>query len=672
MNILIFSHSAGLGGAERALVDLIKILKQEHKVVVMLPSLEGGLARCLGNFGIECKIFPLGLSLPNPAATLLQLCDPNVEGIIEGLRKDKYDFIINNTIATLHGMLIARKLGLACITYAHEYLHDEQDLTPHGCSSKFYLKLVYSLSNHILCASEYVKSSFENQKNCSLLKPFEPYSDLTQGHKAAFTEDFFTLLVIGTKSTRKNTHFAVTVAKALRLRGLSVHLHIIGSDNTGSYKLQQQIQIRGEENVYIHPHREDPFDILGKKINLICSYSEPFGLTIPESLARGIPVIASLSGGPNETLPEEFLYAVDSIDGCVRAIEKIARNYDHYSHLSKEVYLQICKINSSESRIKAVSQGLMLALDDFQKLPFSDASSYLSPFKKILAPPIVFDDIIKNISTVSMQSREYLTPSQIRELIAHEHRAPGAAVLRDVLDFNVVPFAHSPNMDLLYKNGLGLAIELLANIGDAGKKYMLAYILLRLQELSSKNPKIKVLCLGDGLGIDSMILASCGFNTDYIDFDSSLMSKCAKLNIETANNNAKNVLPVAIPSHASPPYDVIISLEVIEHVPNPISFLNYVSDNLAEDGLFFASECFDGIYDRWPTHLYLNEKYAGALPIVAAPFFKVLDINMQPPGKPYLFCKNSSRLSPREMSPLLISSANYLNIFGYSKSKVGF
>ena len=41
MNILIFSHTSSLGGAERALVDFVSLLIREHQVSVMLPSRDG-------------------------------------------------------------------------------------------------------------------------------------------------------------------------------------------------------------------------------------------------------------------------------------------------------------------------------------------------------------------------------------------------------------------------------------------------------------------------------------------------------------------------------------------------------------------------------------------------------------------------------------------------------
>ena len=640
MNILIFSHTSSLGGAERALVDFVSLLIREHQVSVMLPSRDGELVDRLKSMRVKCGVLPTGFSLPNPASTLLHFCDAKIKELIGQLKNLNYDLVISNTIVTLLGMLIGRGLNIPCITYAHEYLFDEKDLAPHGCTDKFYLELISHLSNHLLCASEYVKSSFFNQDKCSVLYPFAPYLEFNELQAPDVNLAPFSLLVVGTKSRRKNTHFAITVLKALRLRGKDVSLHIIGSDNSGSYKLAQQYSIRGEKNVFIHPHLSEPFKIPGKKINLVCSYSEPFGLTISESLAMGIPIAASESGGPNEILPAEFIYAVDDVDQCVRVVEKIIDNYEEYSSLSKMQYLKVLEKNSLQSRMAKASKAIELAVLDFNNASKKDAPVDLGGFEKILNPVITTEQIIKNISDISKGSSQPVSASQIHDLVKEEIKSPGFSVLRDINEFDVVPFGQSENMNHLYKNGIGLAIELLANIKDAAKQNMIAYIVLRLQELKLSIPNPKILCLGDGLGVDSIILASSGFSVDYIDFDQSLMSRCAELNLKNAMESQNKELRLSILRTPDSPYDVIISLEVIEHVSDPRNFLKYINDNLKPGGLLFISECFDGIYDRWPTHLYLNEKFASTLPVLAAPFFKFEDVNTLPFGKPYLFSKN--------------------------------
>ncbi|MBU3546530.1 glycosyltransferase [Polynucleobacter sp. MWH-Jannik1A5] len=671
MNILIFAHTTDYGGAERALFDLVSLLIPKHQVSVMFPSSKGVSVDKFREAGVKCGVIPIDPSLPAPFETLLKICDPKIEDLIRSLKKSRYDLIICNTITTLHGAVIAQELKIACITYAHEFLPDESDLIPHGCSDEFYLDVIRKLSNHLLCASEYVKSSFKDNKKCSVLYPFTPYQDIKTNCDSSLCTDQFHILVIGSKSKRKNSHFAITVLKALRLRGVLVNLHIIGSENSGSYKLNQQAIIRDEDNFFIHSHLDDPYSISGKKINLVCSLSEPFGLTIPESLLRGIPVVSSKCGGPEEILPPALLYDVNDIDSCVRVIEAVVKEYDHFSAKAREQYLELAEKNNIESRRLIVNQALERATQDFQAN--SNESDFLNvdSFKRVLNPPISFDQIVENISTVSNKSPFPLSTSQVRSLVNAEIQTPGSAVMRDIQNFDVVPFGYSENMEHLYKNGLGLAAELLANLENIGKQHMLAYIVLRLDELRKTKPNLKILSLGDGLGVDSIVLASCGFNIEYIDFDKSLMSQCAELNFKTAAMNFGKPLSLSILLEPSSSYDAIISLEVIEHVSDPKSFMRYISNLLIPGGLLFMSECFDGIYDRWPTHLYSNERYASILPVLAAPYFKLLDINTHPIGKPYLFSKNVTD-KIEDDALIFFDHPNFFGSMGNGQIRIGF
>lgn len=672
MNILIFSHSSEFGGAERALLSLIKLLIKTHQVAVMLPSQKGELVDKLRAMGVKCGVLHTSSVLPTPANTFLRLYDAEIVELIGQLREKNYDLIISNTLAALLGLLIGKELNVPCLTYVHECLGDDPDLRPHGCSAKFFLSQIENLSSHILCASEYVKNSFSNQNKCSVLYPFENYIELPSNKVSSVANAEFSLLVIGTKSRRKNTHFAITVLKALRLRGLNISLHLVGSENSGSFKLRQQIQLRGEKNVYIHPHMQDPFAVPGRKIHLICSIGEPFGLTITEGLFRGVPVIASNSGGPNEILPSDFLYSVNDLDGCVRAIENIIIKYDDYCLVAKSQYLKISAKNEQSIREEIISNAIFEALDYFKSSNKHSSLNFIKSFRAVREPIVDSKTIMNNISEVSSNTDRPLMVSEIEVLVKEEIKTPGSAIKHDIERFDVVPFTYSQQMTNLYREGLGLAVELLANLGDVNKQRMMANIVLRLHELKLTKPNLRILCLGDGLGIDSIALASCGFHVDYLDFDKSLMSRCAELNVNSAtmaNNNKK--LEIKVLSSPNPPYDAIVSLEVIEHVSEPQSFMSYISENLSPGGLLFISECFEGIFDRWPTNLYLNEKYASSLPIIALPFFNVEDINSEPLGKPYIFSKRVSSIV-EDNSLEMLEEPDFLASYVNAKMRIGF
>ena len=672
MKILIFSHGTFYGGAEKALLDLIDNLRPQHSVAIIFPDSQGQLVDICRSKGLEVGFMHLGLSLPSPANFLLHFYQLNLTGYIREFKDSKYDLVISNTLATLQGVLCAQMLKLPCLVYAHEYLLPKEGLSPHGCSAKFYLKMYTEMASHILCASKYVRSSFESEQESkfSVLYPFKPYE---QPLLKSASSDCVSLLVIGGKLIRKNTHFAILVLKALRLRGVSAELHIVGVDGDGTFKLHQQEKIRQEKHVFISHHHPDPFTIGGsKKITLICALNEPFGLTMSESLSCGIPVVASKCGGPQEMLTDEFLFDVNDLDQCVRVIENIISDYDHYSHLSKNLYDDFIKINNNENlRKEIINQAVDSAMNDFNST-VAMKHEFWNSFKILLEPPIAKNEVLTNIAFISQKTQTPLSILEVEAMVEQEKHFPGSALLKDILQFDVIPFAHSKNMDALYAKGLGLAIASAATINVVEKKKTLGYILLALQEKqqSQPNSKLKVLFLGGGLGLDAISIALGGYDVDYFNFENSLLGECAKLNFNTAQA-LNHSISVNLINEITESYDVVISLEAIEHIPNPLEFIKFIKDCLRDQGLLLIAEFFQGINDGAPTHLYGNESYSFSLPLLLAPYFELLDINVDPLAKPYLFEKR--RAIPNELNLLgLFEDRIHLNEFIQTKLRLGY
>jgi len=260
-----------------------------------------------------------------------------------------------------------------------------------------------------------------------------------------------------------------------------------------------------------------------------------------------------------------------------------------------------------------------------------------------------------------------LARADIEQRVQQEKAETGRAVLEDCRRYDVVPFSPSPQMDRLYREGVGFAIELAASYGDDGRMLMAGFIISRMLYEAKSRP-LRVLALGDGIGIDSLRLASMGFNVDYIDFDGSLTSRIARRNFQSfaaaAPAGAGRVSVIGDAS-TQPPYDMVVCLEVIEHVSDPHGFLAMLSERLAPGGLLFISECFDGVRNHWPTHLQSNEDYAALLPMMAEFAGLVLDDYMNLPfGKPYVLRKASPGEPPRLARRLRDEKELLRNTFG--------
>lgn len=688
---LFVSHSSYFGGAEKALTDLIQLIQDKYEIDVLLPSSKGALCHFLRKNNIRFFTLPIGFSTPDLSKFLFDYADSQVNQLLLDLKPRAYDVVISNTLVCLHGALIARELNVPHIFWAHENLNLDVDLATKGFSPNFYNKVLSSLSSHIICGSKYTENLFDKSEiSTSVLYPFTPYDDLKNKFsnfsmplvnkilifiKSIFQRTFnseVTLLVIGSRSLRKNTHFSLTVLKALRLRGINAELHIVGHGGSGKQKFKRQQSIRKEKNVFFHRAIDSPYLLGGKnKINLVCATSEPFGLTVPESLFKGIPVISTRSGGPEEVLDAEYLYDVDDVNGCVLSIENVLNSYQNHSIKAQKLFEDFSLKNSLDLREKIFNDSIDLAITNYSKKSLKGMDIGWSNFTDLRQDILNEEDLIDTIFQVSSQTDQPIDRHQLKKLIDLEKIKLGSSVLRDIKKFNVVPFSDSEAMSFLYKNGLGLAIELAAYRNDPGKSLMMGFILLALIEKQhEKKSPIRVLFLGDGLGIDSIRIASYGFKVDYIDFDQSMMANCAKINIEKAQKISSKSLDITVINTIDSNYDAVICLEVIEHVPKPKEFLKFIYDHLDDSGILLMSDCFEGIYDQWSTHLYSNEKYSGGLPLLALPYFDLLDYQRKPFGKPYLF-KRRKTILDIDQSLSFLSNPDYLSQFIKNKQKVG-
>jgi 2-polyprenyl-3-methyl-5-hydroxy-6-metoxy-1,4-benzoquinol methylase len=293
-------------------------------------------------------------------------------------------------------------------------------------------------------------------------------------------------------------------------------------------------------------------------------------------LSRGVPVIAPNFDGPSETLDSNCQYDLANLDQCVRLIEDVIDRYDVASQDAIENYQKVKHRFQKDYQADLLSKSIDSALNNYRlkEIPFELSHESLS--RAVQSDLLSKDSVIESISSVTNLSTE-----TIRVQVAKEQGEAGISVNADMKLFDVVPYQPSRQMDELYRSGTSFGIELAANYADDARLKMAAFILVRLcTERTRIGRNLKILAVGDGIGSDSIRMASAGFDVDYMDYEASVTSKVAAENFKKFKRHASatsaDLRVLNRYQVEAGTYDAVISLEVIEHVEKSHEFLDFL------------------------------------------------------------------------------------------------
>jgi len=237
--------------------------------------------------------------------------------------------------------------------------------------------------------------------------------------------------------------------------------------------------------------------------------------------------------------------------------------------------------------------------------------------------------------------------------------SPGWNVLRDVAHFGVTPHVHDDKMDRLYQGGDGFIFETMVFWAKPDRLDWTREALRRIQvyeeRTGAERSNLRILIFGDGTGNDSLFLASHGFHVDYFDVPGSKTFDFAIRRFDAYGLLQQSIRPLSeYQSCLNQEYDVVISFEVLEHLPRPLLTIRDIASTLKKGGIALITEDFGDITDRLPTHLKVNSRYVGQTPFRLLSHKMILSwSNRQTLFKPMEFVKTDT-----------ISTKNWLSLLG--------
>jgi glycosyltransferase involved in cell wall biosynthesis len=133
-----------------------------------------------------------------------------------------------------------------------------------------------------------------------------------------------TVLVLGRISTRKGIEDVIEVARLLHERGVKVRVRVVGGPSLWSDYTPLLEDLPGDIAEYAGHigAAEIPAELAGTDILLQASKYEPFGLTVAEALAAGVPVVATSEVGAIEGVDRAVVAEVEpaDVEGMANAI----------------------------------------------------------------------------------------------------------------------------------------------------------------------------------------------------------------------------------------------------------------------------------------------------------------------------------------------------------------
>ncbi|MCX7884029.1 MAG: glycosyltransferase family 4 protein [Caloramator sp.] len=355
INVGLMSHSSSATGAEKMLLNLAILLKNEEmiKPILFIPQNgDGSLIELAIKNKLDYEIIPASkwyVYVDFNRDVFKEFCNNNIDNlklVKEKILENNIDIIINNTLTNIIYLLAAVELNLPVITWVHGIL-DSYMINANSYFRLLIDRIVLELSDKVVFCSNWTKNYYEgfflNYKNKEKFITiynwtYEPSTDYET--KSYINENIFVCL--NTFDHNKGINTLIEAAEILKKSNYNFKVYLFGD---GQEKINlKKFVTQKELNNYIlfNDRTNDISNVYNKCLALIQpSYIESFGMTIIEAMAHKKPVISAKSGGPEEIIVDNvcgFLIDVGDKHQLAEKMEYLLNNQDKAKQLGNKGY----------------------------------------------------------------------------------------------------------------------------------------------------------------------------------------------------------------------------------------------------------------------------------------------------------------------------------------------
>lgn len=310
--IMFVSHKSGLGGAERSLLQLVKLcLENNYDVQVLTPE-SGKLTTKLEELGVPYHIIPFKhwvSPVKNPVKRLARKLVNRIRlpKVVELIKNQKIDLVYTNTLTVPVGAKAANKLGLPHIWHIREF--GDLDHGYYFDYGKSTFRRISGWSHQIIVNSHAVREHFTGHISADKMKViYNPVAINTPSVHRQKTGSDFGFLLPGAIQPGKRQEDAINAFTKLAAEFKKTTLSLAGS---GIDWYREKIVKMAKESPFadrirILSYIENPEELYEHAfVVLMTSRCEAFGNVTVEALSRGIPVIGSNCGGTREIIDDQ-------------------------------------------------------------------------------------------------------------------------------------------------------------------------------------------------------------------------------------------------------------------------------------------------------------------------------------------------------------------------------
>lgn len=334
VRVLVLAHDAGLGGAQRSLLELLERLNPADFQPLVLAPTPGPFVQAVRRLGLKCLwgvsqrwvFFKKPMTLPVLLRRPWRLfAHPYLWALISLLtlpvrivllaalaRREGIGLVYSNTITVLDGALLARVLGVPHVWHIRETVAGNPDLAcpfPLGWLPGF----VLSWSDRVIVNSHYLRRQFFGTLGDDRVRVIWNGVDLDTGPAmrstvpAGVPAGVPLIAICGRLQERKGIPDFLAAVALLQRDHPNAHHLVIGEGQAEYLRgLHEQVHRMGlAGRVHFLGCRSDVLELLSC-VDVVVSAAtlEPFGRTLVEAMVLGVPVVATRSGGPEEIVED--------------------------------------------------------------------------------------------------------------------------------------------------------------------------------------------------------------------------------------------------------------------------------------------------------------------------------------------------------------------------------